>query len=399
MNVFKKIINILFTVAGILFILICADIIVNKNVKTSLESLSKADREALTQITDIVNLFEDEENDDIWNSDYNPYKGSFAVTHTYGVLKGTTYIISSEITEAESVSSKILMQRIDMGENYDGVNVYRLAACTPQTLSFYFGGGDSEMFSFGDNDIFAMKFSSSTVSYTSPDSLEENFVKSTFRNDVQTADFPDSEVEVTFSLDSENIALTGLQYRIIDEMREEEDAEKLKELIVEYVTVREYQMTENKELASQQSRIELADGCPQFVYYRVSDETGHGLTYFNKTKGDEISFYSAFYYICTGQYQSGTHDYFERAGCAYSGAALCEILDENHIIPDWRERLDSSTQDKVVAPYDLIKEYCINACQKYHNKNIGDIMDKYSYEEIKSIAGLMTENQTGTESE
>lgn len=383
MNALKKILNVLLILIGVVLIVVCADLVLNKTVKTDYGSLSDADQEALKQIADVVVLFDDEYgNSDIWNESYNPNDNGCIITRKYGFVKGTSYVINADL------SGNVFAQKIDMGEDYENVEVYRLACCTPQTIGMYFSSADNAAVTIDGEELFAMNYTSAVVSAD----LEQNFVKTSFKQDVQTADYPTADIEVDFNLNSKNIALTGLQYRIIDDLRDASSIEEIKELIAEYVIVREYQLSGTPKLALQQEKAELAEGCPQYVLYSVSSETGNDFTYFDKTSSNSIDFYSAFYYICSGQYSADTQTYFNETGNMYVGAALCEILDEKAIIPNWRELLDSSTEDNFVSQYSLLKAYFETSCGEYSGKSINDIQREYSFEEISSMAAVLIQN-------
>lgn len=389
MNVLKKILNIILILVSIVLIILCADLLLNKTVKTSYDSLSSTDQTAINQITGVVNLFDDRYgNDDIWSESFNPLKKGYIITKTWGFMKGNSYAVNVDL------SGNIFAQKIDMGEGYDGVTVYRLAFCTPQTLNLYFSGNENTVLHMNNEDLLSLKYSSNTVAQTGAESFEEGFVKSVFCDEVQTGDVPSSNVKINFSIDSDNIALTGLQYRIIDDLRNASNIEEIKELIAEYVTVREYQMLNFPELALQQEKIELVEGCPQYVSYCISREVNHNLTYFNRSASNDIDFYSAFYYVCTGQYSNDVQTYFDKTGNIYVGAALCEILDEKAIIPGWREILEGSSEENFISQYSLIKAYCASACQKYAHKTVEDIQREYNFEEIKSMANLLEENNS-----
>lgn len=392
MNTMKRILNIVLILIGVILIVVCTDLITNRTLKTDYSSLSDVDKTALDQIASVVALFdEDDGNEDIWSKNYNPTDNGCIITRKLGFLKGTSYVIN------EDLSGNIFAQKIDMGEEYDDVTVYRLAGCTPQTLKMYISSEDNGVIKVGDKQLFSMEYTSS-VAYGPGVGLEENFVKTSFKDDIQTSDFPEYNVDVDFSFNSRNIALTGLQYRIIDDLRDEVNAEEIKELIAEYVTVREYQLSGTPKLALQQEKIELALGCPQYVLYCVSGETGSNITYFNRNTSNSIDFYSAFHYICTGQYSNDLQEYFNEAGNVQVGAALCEILDKKAFVPNWREMLDSSTEDNLVTQYSLLKEYCDSNCQEYMGKSINEIQRAYSFEEISSMSDLLIKNEnSGTD--
>ena len=56
MNGFKKLFNFLLIIVGIILIVVCADLVVNKTVNTSFESLEKLDKNAIEDVCDVISL-------------------------------------------------------------------------------------------------------------------------------------------------------------------------------------------------------------------------------------------------------------------------------------------------------------------------------------------------------
>lgn len=381
MNFLKRLLNVFLIIVGILLIGFCADIVVNKTVNVDYDSFEEVDKTAVAQVAEMFALFDkDEGNDDVWDANYNLADDSVVVTRTYGMLKGRSYVIGGDL------SGNIFAVKVDMPEDYSKVPVYRLSVLAPQTLSLFFSDEDLDKVQIDNEECTAIKFSKSTVNHTNSGSFAESVVKATFSSDIESPDQPSAEVRESFLLTEENIALTGLQYRIIDEIRAAEDMKVINELIAEYVAVREYQLEEYPELAAQQEKIELVDGRSQYVFYKMSEELGNDLTYFNMRKSEEIAFYSAYYYVCTGHYQYETKDYFNYYGNVYVGAVLCEIIEEKGLVAHWREKLDNSTNKDFISQYGLIKDYCDRACSQYSEKTLDEIKEEYNYEEILNMA-------------
>lgn len=386
MNALKKFLNVVLILIGVVLIIFCVDLVANKTLNKSYSDLSELDQSALAEIGEIVNLFdEDDGNDEIWDSKYNPTDAGFVITRTFGSLKGTSYAVNVDL------SGNIFAQKIEMPEKYSDITVYRLSYLAPQTISLFVNGDEDAYVRLNDKEICAVKYDNAEIMYNGSGSLEEAYVKSTFAQQVETEDCPTVEPKESFELTEENIALTGLQYRILDDLRDAEDLETVNELVAEYVLVREYQLEKNPALAKQQETIELVDGRAQFVFYNISEEVDHNITYFNKEKSEEIDFYSAYYYVCTGHYQSPTEEYFDYMGNVYVGAALCEIIRDKGLVARWEEKLDNSTNADFVSQYSLLKEYCGMACSQYNEKTLDEVKEAYNYEEILNMAATLVD--------
>lgn len=386
MNAVKKFFNILLILFGIVLIAICADLMTNKLTRTEFKDLDETDRGAIEELCEITSLFDDEYgNENIWNDSYNPRNNASMITRRYGMVKGSTYAVNLSVTK------NMFAQRITMPEEYSDIPVYRFSYLTP----FTFALAKKEDSGFTDVEgrmVYAACFDTQSVKYNGTDSLEESFVKNTFEREVESADVPTIDENVHYDLDVENIALTGLQFRILDDMLAETSEEKLKEMISEYVTVREFQEKKFPEFAHAREQRELRDGCAQYVFYNISDLIDHDITYFNKEKSDSITFYSAYYYLCTGRYNSDVSEFLDESGNVYSGAALCRIINDNELIRNWSSKI-SGDEVSFSSPYSLLQGYCSKKCSKYYNeKDINDIKRTYNYDEVISMArALMRE--------
>ena len=388
MNALKKIGNIILIIFGIVLILLCADLLTNKTLNKSYNALNNSDRQAIDEICAVIGLFDKEEgNSDVWNSVYNPANTGCVIIHDYGIVRGYCYVINT------TLPANIFSQKIDMPDDFSDINVYRMAMCTPyllQTLSPSFEEGHIDI---NDNSLYAVKYDISTVKYSGADSLKDSYVKNTFRDATATPDAPNAQVDLKFIINEENTALTGLQYRIIDELLATDDKDTADELLCQYVLVRDYQASKYPDFEKQQERVELVAGREQYVYYTVSKLTDNGYTYFDKETSDSITFYSAYHYLCTGSYGSDIGKYFSEEGCIYTGAALSEVLNKFEIVPDWKRKLDNSTTGDFVSQYSLIKDYC--KTKNYKDMTLNDIKRSYNYEELLSMAKALTKGNAG----
>lgn len=382
MNFLKKTANVLLILFGIVLILLCADLLTNKTVNTSYDALGATDRDALDEICGIISLFDERKgNPDIWDESYNLSDTGCVLVRGYGPLRGYCYVVNT------SLPANIFSQRIDMPENYSDITVYRMALCTPSLLGMFSTSFEDGHMYIDNEEVYAVRYDVSSVKYKGADSLEEAYVKNTFADAVETEDMPKDTADVSFVMSEENIALTGLQYRIIDELLAADNKEDADELLCEYVLVREYQASRYHDFAAHQEKTEFLQGREQYVFYNVSSLTGNNMTYFNKEKSDRITFYSAYHYLCTGRYNSDINEYFDHTGSIYTGAALCEVMHRFGVISDWERQLDNSTETDFVSQYSLIKEYCSD--KEYENMTLENIQRAYNYEEILSMARTM----------
>ncbi len=385
MNKVKRIGNVLLILIGVVLIVVCADLISNKLGKTSLHQLDEVDRGAIEEICAMTALFDERYgSDEIWNESYDLRRCPCVLTRSFGFVKGYTYIVNMDYNKS------IFSQKIKMPSEYEGISVYRLSYLTPMTFSLI-KEEDGSFVDIRGRSVYTYVFDKPKVLQNGAGSLEDGYVKSSFANMVESADVPQKDTSVHYELKEENIALTGLQYRIIDDMLAAESKQQLKELIAEYVLVREYQKERYPDFALTQEQIELEEGCAQYVFYKISGKIGHNFTFFNKEESEAITFYSAYYYLCTGRYNSDVSEFLDYSGNEYAGAALCRIIDDNELDKKWESRINGSPDDKLVSPYTILKRYCDKSCKEFSDKSLDDIKKAYNYDEIVSMAKSLVE--------
>lgn len=378
MNVIKKILNVLLILIGAALIIFCADLVTNKLVNVSYYSLDTTDKEAIDELCRLTKQFDVRYGSDVvWNDDYNLRDYACVITRKGEFVKGRTYAVNFDCPKGA------FSQKIDMPAEFDDIPVYRLSYFMPDTFELA-AMEKNDFVEFYGKKVYAALYDVRAVSYNGAGSLEEEYVKTTFGDAVESLDVPKPETG-HFDKELENVALMGLEYRIIDDMLSADSKEHLKEYIAEYVTVRDAQDKKYPEFKAVREQTELTRGCPQFVFYTLSAMIDHNITYFNKEEADSINFYSAYYYLCTGRYNSDIDDFLDRTGDEYVGAALCRIIDDNELRRDW-EGIVGVSGDTVVTPYDVLHKYCDRSCSKYKDTTLDEIKQIYNYEESLGMA-------------
>lgn len=386
MNGFKKFLNVFLIITGVLLIAVCADLVGNKTVNTSFENLDELDRNAIGDVCEVLSLFDSRKgNKEIWDVNYNLRDIGCVIINDEDTL-GRVYAVNVDL------SGNIAAQKIEMPADFSDISVYRFADVSPKNISIKFSSNNNGYVTVKNKDIIALKYTESMAKLNGAGSLKESYVKNTFNDYVDSPDRPTADITVSFDMEEENIALLGLQYRIIDDMRAAKSKNDLKELVADYVIVRDAQENMYPEFAEQRQKIELAEGVPQYVFYKISDLSGDDMTYFNKKKSESITFYSAYHYLCTGKYNDDVSEFLNRKGNVYTGAALCEILGSHNISSDWEIKLDNSSNENFRSQYTLIKNYCDKSCGEYtKEKTLDDIKNEYNYEEITEMAKALVE--------
>ena len=378
MNVMKKFLNVLLILVGAALIVFCGDLVSNKLINVSYYSLDADDKAAIDELCSLTKQFDVRYGSDmVWNEDYNLRDYACVITKRGEFIKGSTYAVNFQCPKGA------FSQKIDMPAEYDDISVYRLAYFTPETFAL----ADMEKNGFVDfygKKVYAALFDARTVSYNGAGSLEEEYVKATFEDAVDSLDVP-QRASGHFEKELDNVALMGLEYRILDDMLSAQSKEQLKEYIAEYVIVRDAQDEKYPEFKAVREQTELCGGCSQFVFYTLSGMIDHNITYFNKEEADSINFYSAYYYLCTGRYNSDVEEFLDKSGDEYVGAALCRIIDDNELRRDWESTVGVSG-DKIVTPYDVLHKYCDRSCSKYKDKTLDEIKTIYNYEESLGMA-------------
>lgn len=370
----KKVLNLLSIVVGIALIIVCADLVSNKLSKTKLTELDEIDRNAIEELCQMNALFDEKYgSDEIWNENYNMRDYSAVITRKEDVGKGRTYVINM------TLNRNVFAQKIDLPSEYDGIPVYRLSYLAPET--FKLAKIEQPCFEtvFGSR-VYVTTYDTQSVMFNGTDSLEEAYVKSTFTDAVESIDIP-TGTSAHFEKEAENIALLGLEYCLIDDIMSAKSKEQLDELVEEYVIVRDYQDEKYPDFAETRKNIETKYGCAQYVFYDISRMIDHNITFFNKEESESITFYSAYYYLCTGRYNSDVSEFLDDTGVVYSGAALCRIINDNSLKNEWESCVCENT-----SPYDILKKYSARHKDGSVNKTIDDVKRAYDYEEIIGLA-------------
>ncbi len=380
MKILKKILNVILIIFGAALIAVCAELIYNKMYQTDFYDMDETDRGAIEELCLMNKLFDERYgSDEIWNESYNLRKYPFVFTREGDFIHGRTYVVNMDM------GRNLFAQSIKMPADYADMKVFRLSRLTPQLFDLSKDVEDNGFIDIFGNRAYRAVYDEQTVRYKGTGSLEEECVKQTFEDAVESVDVPVQKRQ--FDINSENLGLLGLQYRLIDDMLSAENEDDLKEYITEYVVVREAQTLLDEDFAETVKQIETKYGSEQYVFYKISKKINHNITYFNKEEEDSITFYSAYYYLCTGKYNSNINDYLDYAGYEYTGAALCRIIDDNDLAYDWEHRIDENT-----SPYDIIKKYCNKYCADIKKKSLDDIKEIYSYDEINELANTLVEN-------
>ncbi len=379
MRVLKKILNILIIVIGVVFIAFCVDLVLNKAVNTSNDKLSEDDQAAVQQISNIVALL-DERGDTIWDSGSDLADNAYVVYKSHGFLKGSVYVINADL------SGNIFAQEITASDN-STVKVYRLSYAAPQTLKLLFAAEEETTVTIGGTDMYAVRYTSDTISDYGTGSLEETFCKGIFERYIM----PLEEIaDESAALTAEDAALIGLEYEVIDDMLSCESVTELNEYIAYYVTLRcdRTETGDTAQLAEEQQETQY--GSAQYFWYAISQQLGHNYTYFNRVIPDDINFYSAYYYVFSDGYSGDVETYFSQTSRTNTGAALCEVLSKN-IVASWGSRLgQKSGDDSCVSQFDLLCEYCDAYCQSYTGITVEELKEKYGYKNLLDISGSLS---------
>ena len=65
------------------------------------------------------------------------------------------------------------------------------------------------------------------------------------------------------------------------------------------------------------------------------------------------------------------------------------------MIPNWRKKLDNSSDNAFVSEYTLIKDYC--SSKSYSDMTLENIQRSYNYEEVLSMAKALVQSGESTQ--
>ena len=232
MNGVKKVLNILLILFGVCLIVVCCDLVLNKAYQADLSKVDETDRAAVEELCSMISEFDSKYGSDyVWTENYNLRKCSFVLTRELGFARDRTYVVNLKL------SKDITAQELKMPDEYSDIKVYRLSYFAP--AAFKAERDEPEFGEFNGARVLYASFDKPVITMNGTGSLEESEVKMTFLDTVESVDTPTPSGSVHFEMDEENVALLGLQYRLIDDMLAEPPKEQLNELLAEYVLVRD----------------------------------------------------------------------------------------------------------------------------------------------------------------
>ena len=108
MNKFKKFLNVLIILTAVIFIAVCVDLLTNKTLNTSYDSLSTVDQGAISEICDIDGLFDKRKgNDEVWDVKYNLNGTPCIIMKKNGFIAGRAYAINLDFSNIPSGTREI----------------------------------------------------------------------------------------------------------------------------------------------------------------------------------------------------------------------------------------------------------------------------------------------------
>lgn len=330
----------------VLFLLVCLASIIINQTGANLEQLNDNDQAVLAEYNKLCTSLEEE---DIWKDFHLEDKTILAMP---GSWKG--YLINP----SEPVSS-VFAKKISLPKDWN-INVYRLAAVTPEMMRFRFDWNFNTIdktYSLFGNDLYYIKYDGDNAvrKKWSSEHFSTFLSHESFHYYMQN-DWVEGGRFFAEDLTSEDIDLLEKEYNVLSKIQDllisdEIDHDALKLAAKEYISVKELRLAANPDYVQKEIEMETVEGSATYVGIKASAqvEYDYGVMYFDNQKN--VSFSEV-----VPQYRAGNleKNFFADRMPYETGALLCLLMDELDV-PDWQGALNNQTKEAPQTLYSVLK--------------------------------------------
>ncbi|WP_159639176.1 hypothetical protein [Erysipelothrix anatis] len=367
----------LFVVGGVIVLLIVMNMILNRTVNTTLESLNQTTQDVLL---DFERLKQSEKADPIWDG-YNLSSAPIifvdkdswfnnAYTFNMDELEGLNTIGSTLITNTES-------------------SVYRFASTNPATwfLNLPFGNFPSmnQHYHVGSyHDVYYTKYTNQDIkqAFNQPEFYPTSFFMHEYAHYSIQRNWPDA-ADFLQPLSVEGQALALLQYRIYDalilEMNGAGREAVLAQLLADWSVVQTARSTDNPSYVSDEGVKLTLEGVATYIGREASLRIGQPFHYLTASDGTPATYEMIISAIGDGLMDAS---YISNSGLYNTGAVLGDALDT--VFPEWQMILNGMTLENPVSVYDLIYRFVDG--QQLHGQRLDDLKAIYNYDSLLSVS-------------
>ncbi len=322
----------------------------NKIFNTAYKQLNDTDQKMLAEYNELYGAFQKE---NLWKDFDLENKTILAVSKD----NLNTYLLTPT-----NAPNNIFSKKIDMPDDFQLQEVYRIVPITPQVIKIRFDlvsnfNTIGESITVFKNDVYFIKYDAETSfekinqsEHFAPFLTHESF-HYYMQNNWRQYDRPNTE------LDNEGLQLFKNQYELLDLISEEIRSGSSKERLInytkQYVDIVSRRIENNEEYVLSELAHETAEGTAQYLSIKAADIVGYdfGIMYFDNVTN--VPFADVFKQIEVGNLGV---EFLANRMPYETGAQLCLLFDELQI-PNWQEKLNAQTLDKPIGLYDVLKDY------------------------------------------
>ncbi|XZH18517.1 hypothetical protein ACSXAF_15305 (plasmid) [Clostridium perfringens] len=280
-----------------------------------------------------------------------------------GRLRGA-YIINPQ-----NKINSLFVQKINMPDSFS-IKVYRISALAPQLLSYKIIPGNfnnsNKTYSIFGNELYYTRYGSESFSKKICDSshyltfLSHESFHYYMQNNWKYVGRFDTEI-----LTKEDLDLLETQYKILTKIQKElknsqPNRDNLLEFSKEYVNIVEKRIKANPQYTESELMAETEEGTAMYISIKSSKIINYDFDIMKFSldgiNSDEIYFDIIIPAIKNGKMNVSTlaSDWIYQ-----TGAQLCMLLDELEV-HNWKEKLNTQTEQSPVTLYSLLKAYINN---------------------------------------
>ncbi|QWI72911.1 hypothetical protein ER45_027795 (plasmid) [Bacillus mycoides] len=333
--------------------LVLGSIILNKNYHTKFESLDTTDQRMFQELSTIYKSFQTSSNN-LWDENYQFEKKPLILIRSNkdrGLIRKEAYVLN-----VKNVEDSIFAKEIKMPKSLHLPKVYRLSRFDFRTLSTWIPVNFGTV-TINNNDIFYFKYHPKMLNdpdlyYDFPSFLlHESF--HAYKQKDWVYDIKGGTNNEYYPNKTENYALMGLEFKLLDQAMMEKDSGVIKQYLHDWSILRKYRYKQWPQLV-EETNTEAIEGTARYLEYRYSKLNGGKLTVLAK-KDDpyHVTFMEAFNFIANGQAESPS--FLERDMQYETGAALGLLMDKVNI--PWKTAIEDTSTKRGKTQYETLNKY------------------------------------------
>ena len=370
----------------IIIFIFSLNMIMNKNINTEFEALSRTNQEL---IQNYFKLQRSEAEDPIWDDFTLTEKPVIFVdksawfNNAYGFNMNDLQGLNQAGTQSIMTSEGTLR---------------RFATLNPSTWFLNLSIGNFPSFDTHHtvdhyHDVFYIKYTSGDIAIqnSEPNRYPISFFMHEYTHYTIQRNWPDGSnglPSFEVPLNAEGVALAFLQYHIYDAMitalNMNLDKAALEQLIMDWAVIQEARSQNNSNFVASESYKLTLEGVATYIDRHAALRIGQKYEYLTDAAGNESHFAKAIEFVDQGKLDPS---FIANGAMYYLGSVLGDVLDK--VYPEWQRELNTMTIDNPITLYDQLHVYAQSSEMK--GRPLSELKAMYDYDTILEIAQKVTQ--------